>query len=259
MQNFARYNRALLKRYEQWMVAMHYARSTQHAYKKTLCRFVVFMGRKSVAQVSHVEIQRYLAQISDDGVSLIGAYRDLGILRLFYDFLNLGGVVNYVAPRFVKLRRPMWGSPGVLTEGQVQRLLAATQTLRERALIEFFYGTGSRLSEVRRLKIKDVDLEARCARVCGKFGKVRTVLFTKTAKEALCAYIGERNKGYVFTDEMPTQKGCLTIHGRQWKLKYGVYTGPHGTRRQKTKCFGSVDRVSFEDAQKKVSGVRSKS
>jgi len=229
---------------------MHYAHSTQRVYKKTLWRFAAFMGSKSLAQVSHIDIQKYLARISENGVTLVGAYRDLGVLRLFYDFLNLGGVVNYVAPRFVKLRRPMWGSPGVLTEAQVQRLIAATLTLRERALVEFFYGTGCRLSEVRKLKIEDIDLDARCARVRGKFGKVRTVLFTRTAADSLRAYIGEYNKGYVFKDDLRTQKGCLTIHGSQWKFKYGVYTGPHGTRVQKTKCFGSVKRVSFDEAQK---------
>jgi site-specific recombinase XerD len=250
MQNFARYNRALVKRYEQWMIAMHYARSTQHTYKRTLYRFAAFMGSKSVAQVSHVDIQKYLARISEDGVPLTAAYRDLGVLRLFYDFLNLGGVVNYVAPRFVRLRRPLWNSPGVLTEGQVQKLIAVAQTPRERALVEFLYGTGCRLAEVRTLKVQDVDLDARCARVRGKLGKVRIVLFTETARDALRAYIGERDSGYVFRDDR-IQKGCLMFAGGQWKLKYSAYTGPHRTPRQKTKCLGSLRRMSFEEAQRK--------
>jgi site-specific recombinase XerD len=175
VRNFARYNRALATRYEQWMIAMHYAQHTQRMYRRSLRRFVAFMGRRSIAAVGHLDIQRYLSHISEDGVSLNGAYRDLGVLRLFYDFLNLGGVVNYVAPRFVRLRRPWWNSPSPLTELQVQKLISATRTPRERALIEFLYGTGCRLSEVLRLKIEDIDLDARCARVRGKLGKIRTV------------------------------------------------------------------------------------
>jgi site-specific recombinase XerD len=81
MRNFARYNRALNKRYEQWMVAMHYAQHTQRAYRRILRRFADFMGNRSIAAVGHLDIQRYLSHISEDGESLNGAYRDLGVLR----------------------------------------------------------------------------------------------------------------------------------------------------------------------------------
>ena len=251
MRDFARYNRALTKRYEQWMVAMHYAQHTQRAYRRILRRFADFMGNRSIAAVGHLDIQRYLSHISEDGVSLNGAYRDLGVLRLFYDFLNLGGVVNYVAPRFVKLRRPWWGSPSPLSESQVQKLILATQTPRERALIEFFYGTGCRLSEVLCLKIEDIDLDARCARVRGKLGKVRTVLFTKTAASALREYFADRKKGYVFQPDWSPPKGCLFIQDGQWKLKWPVYDGPGRSRRLITKCFGTTQQLSYEQARRK--------
>jgi site-specific recombinase XerD len=94
VRNFARYNRALATRYEQWMIAMHYAQHTQRMYRRSLRRFVAYMGRRSIAAVGHLDIQRYLSHISEDGASLNGTYRDLGVLRLFYDFLNFRGVVN---------------------------------------------------------------------------------------------------------------------------------------------------------------------
>lgn len=209
------------------------------------------MGRRSIAAVGHLDIQRYLSHISEDGVSLNGTYRDLGVLRLFYDFLNLGGVVNYVAPRFVKLRRPWRGSPSPLTELQVQKLISATRTPRERALIEFLYGTGCRLSEVLRLKIEDIDLDARCARVRGKLGKIRTVLFTKTAASALRDYLAGRERGYVFQPDRPPPKGCLHIQDGQWKLKWAFYDGRGRPRRFRTKCLGTIKRLSYEEAKRK--------
>jgi site-specific recombinase XerD len=251
MRNFARYNRAVIKRYEQWMFAMHYAKPTKVIYARSLRRFVAFLGEKSVATVGHIDIQRYLSHISENGASLNGAYRDLGVLRLFYDFLHLGGVVNYVAPRYVRLRRPWWNSPSPLTELQVQRLISAARTPRELALIEVFYGTGCRLSEVRRLKIEEIDLNSRCARVCGKLGKVRTVLLTKSAERALRDYIAGRKQGYVFQPDWPAANGCLHIQDEQWKLKWPVYDGANHLRRLRTKCLGTVTKLSHEEAKRR--------
>ncbi len=251
MRSYTRYNKGLAKKYDDWMVAMHYAKSTQHVYRKTIRRYVEFMGEKSIANADHEDIRQYIARISEDGVTLNVVHKDLGTLRLFYDFLNLGGVVDYVAPRFVRLRRPWLNSPAPLSKSQVQRLLAATLTVRERAIIEFFYGTGCRLSELLRLKIEDVDFEAKIADVFGKFGKRRLVLLTQSATEALRAYIGERQSGIVFQKEMPVQKGCLTIHHGSWISFWMEYRkrGEKGHRRRK--ILGRADRLSFEAAKKK--------
>ena len=70
-----------------------------------------------------------------------------------------------MAPRLVKIRRPAKKMPRLLSEYQVRQLIAATQTLRDRALIEFFYGTGCRMNETLLLRVEDLDLDGRRARV----------------------------------------------------------------------------------------------
>ena len=222
MHSYARFNRRLARQYDRWMVAMHYAKRTQLSYGKIIRRYIEFVGMRSIATASHTDIRHYIARISEDGASLGTVYRDLGVLRLFYDFLNLGGVVSYVAPRFIRLRRPWRNSLRPLTESQVQRLISAPRTLRERALVEFFYGTGCRLSEAIRLKVEDIDLDAGTAQIRGKLGKVRTVLLPKTAADALRAYIGSRQNGFIFQQDLPAQKGCLTAQDGRWKSKWGV-------------------------------------
>ena len=149
MGSYARFNRGLVTQYQKWMVAMHYARVTKTIYLKALLLYVNFIGKRSLARADHSDIRLFLAHESENGATLATVYRYLGILRQFYDFLNLGGVVDYVAPRFVRLRVPWHGRANSLTEAQVQRLISVTKTLRERALIEFFYSTGCRLSEAR--------------------------------------------------------------------------------------------------------------
>jgi site-specific recombinase XerD len=248
MRSYAQLNRGLARQYDQWMVAMHYARVTQQTYRRTIRRFTDFLGRKSLLVVSHLDIRKFVARVSEDGSSLGSVYRNLGVLRLFYDFLHLGGLVSYVAPRFVRLRRPWWNSLAPLSESQVQRLIAATKTLRERALIEWFYATGSRLTETTCLRVEDLDLDARTARVLGKLGKARTVILTKGAAESLQRYIGDRRGGYVFRDDFPDQKGCLTTHLHNWISLCRDYSGPTVTRKRKT--HGRVDQITYQAARR---------
>jgi len=246
MRSYVRFNKDVAKQYDQWMIAMHYARVTQHMYRKIIRRFRKFLGTKSFASVGHVDVRQFIAQSSQDGASLGMVYRDLGVLRTFYDFLNLGGMVSYAAPRFVKLRRPWWNSLSPLNESEVQRLIAAATTLRERAVIEFFYSTGCRLGEAIRLKVEDVNLDARTVHVLGKMGKARIVLLTKSAAEALRAYIGNRRSGFVFRQERPIQTGCLYAWDGRWMSTWRIYRG--AKKGPKAKALGRVEQIPRETA-----------
>ena len=185
MRSHAKLNRSLVKQYQKWMVAMHYATVTKVVYLKALNSYLTFLGDRSLIRVTHTDIRLFIADASENGATLGTVYRSLGVLRQFYDFLNLGGVVDYVAPRFVRLRVPWQNGLRVLSEEQVGRIISATRTPRERAVIEFFYSSGCRLSEAIHLKIQDIDFQARQARVRGKLGKIRLVLIAESAAKAL--------------------------------------------------------------------------
>jgi site-specific recombinase XerD len=248
MRNYTRFNGGLARQYDKWMVAMHYAKGTKHMYRRTVQRFSEFLGKRSLASVSHIDIRNFIVRSSEDGASLGVVYQDLSVLRLFYDFLHLGGLVSYVAPRFIRLRRPWWNSPAPLNESQVQKLIAATNTRRDRALVEFFYSTGCRLSEATRLKVEDLDFDARIARVQGKRGKIRIVVLTKRAIEALHHYVGDRKSGFVFRQERPIPKGYLSVHRGQWQSRWHDY-GARG-RRRRQKYLGKIERLDHENARR---------
>jgi site-specific recombinase XerD len=189
MRSFAHHNRQLATRYDDWTAALHYAPHTKAYYRMVLGRFNGFLGKRSATAVSHVEIRQFLTHISNYGATLGTAYRYLGVLRRFYDFLNLGGVVSYVAPRLVRMKVVQRTDLPWLTESEVKRLIAATQTKRERALLEFLYSTGCRASEMTHLRVEDIDLEGRSVRVRGKFNKTRIAFLTPSASVALRGYI----------------------------------------------------------------------
>lgn len=254
MQSAARFNRRVANRYEQWMVIQHYTTQTKALYRQTIGLFLDFLKDKSLARVTHYDIRNFIAKLSENGTSINCARRHVAALRRFYDFLNLGGVVSYVAPRMLIVRQTPKKTPPHLSEEEMKRLIAAAQTPRERALIEFFYGTGCRMGEVRRLRVEELDLRHRTARVTGKFGKSRVVLMTESAADALHEYIGKRNTGYVFQQDRPLQKGYLGACNGVWTARWRDYGKPGHPKLQK--YIGSTHIISYERAKEAFDRLR---
>jgi site-specific recombinase XerD len=254
MRSYALPNRELAKRYDDWMIAIHYTDSTRRYARKVLGRFNEFLGEGSISCVTHLEIRKFLTHISSLGATLETAYRHLGVLRRFYDFLNLGGVVSYVPPRLVRMKSAKRTDLPILSESEIRRLLAATRTMRERAIVEFIYGTGCRLRESTHLRVEDINFENRCARVHGKFGKIRTVFLTESTVRALRAYMGERTRGYVFQEDRPPQRACLTVGDGSWVASWVDYGRrvPCGAYKAVRRTIGRIDLMSPEAAQAKM-------
>ena len=125
--------------------------------------------------------------------------RKLSGVRAFLRYLHREGLVTgdpsaaAVAP---KLDRTV---PRHLSEPEMARLLetpdAATPLgRRDRAMLEFFYAAGLRLSELVGLDLEDVHLSARMVRVMGKGGKERLLPFNRSAEAALRQWLPDREQ-----------------------------------------------------------------
>ncbi|HXR17278.1 MAG TPA: tyrosine-type recombinase/integrase [Terriglobales bacterium] len=235
------------------MIALHYAEDTRKYAQKVLGRFNKFLGTRSISCVSHYEIREFLTHISGYGATLETTYRYLGVLRRFYDFLNLGGVVSYVPPRLVRMKHVKRGDLPILSESEIERLLAATRTVRERAIIKFIYGTGCRLRESTHLRVEEINFENRTAHVHGKFGKTRIVFLPKSTVDALRAYLAGRTSGYVFQEDRPPQKASLAIADGSWVASWKDYGRrvPCGAFSMTRKTLGRVELMSPQTAQKR--------
>lgn len=247
--SFNTLNRRLAARYQQWLTIQHYSEGTKRGYMRTVQFYLQFLGKKALMKASHLDVRLFIARLSGQGATLSRAYFHLQVLRGFYDFLNLGGLVSYVAPRLVKIRRPPKLLPRLLSEYQVRQLIAATRTPRDRALIEFFYGTGCRMNEALLLRVEDLDLDGRRARVVGKFGRARIVLLTPSAEFALRAYLNGRQSGFVFQEEPGTQKGFVATSGKFWVGTWRDYREPGPPFRTKRKYLGSRLALTYDEAK----------
>jgi len=249
MRSYAAFNEEVIKRYEEWLLVQHYTPRTKQCYRRMVRTFVDYLKDKSIASVTHLDVRSYIAHLSEQGTTWATAFDNLQVLRRFYDFLHLGGMVDYVAPRLVKMRDAPRKIPRTMSEFEIRKFLAAAYTLREKALVEFLYGTGCRVSEVVSLRVENVDFEARTARVAGKDPRGRVVLITERAACALRAYIGNRKDGYVFQSDWPVQKLCVKKCNGHWIGEWKDYVGP-GTRYVAScKYLGSARRVSYQDAK----------
>ena len=258
MRSHARFNRRLAKKYDDWMVAMHYQPHTQATYRRIIRLFIDFLGNRSITGVTQLEIREYIVHVSRQGRTLGTTYSYLTVLRVFYDFLSLGGVVAYAAPRLIRLRSPQKKGRRVLSEAEVKRLIEATQTLRERGFVEFLYGTGCRLCEATHLRVEDLNLDEATARVMGKGGKPRVILLTKTCAEALRTYLGDRTDGFVFQQDRPVANGSLTNYKDYWIAHWTDYTGPGPRYPRNRKFLGRTDSVSPDTARQSFDDLLSK-
>jgi site-specific recombinase XerD len=244
-----------VKRYEQWLLVQRYAPSTRYAYPRTVRKFTSFLKRKNILKTTHHDIQEYLARCAVDGRSPKHVRSELYALRVFFDFLNLGGLVKWTAPRFVKLRPLRPHLPKVLTQTDLHKLLRATRTQHERALLEVLYGTGCRTGELRNLQIEDIDFAQRRMHAKGKGGD-RMLMFTPTAGRALRRYIGRRSVGYVFVDQKPPQRiRPQRTECGQWQCHWKIYDDKG--RHTLTKCgfVGAKEKLNYRQAVARFSNL----
>jgi site-specific recombinase XerD len=242
-------NAELTARFARWLLVQKYTRSTWLRYSLTIRNFADFLNDKGLAQTTHFDVQEYLAHCARNGASARAMRYELCALRHFFDFLNLGGLIQWNPPRMVRLPKFQPKLPQVLTLRQTAMLLGAAKNAYERTLLEVFYGTGCRTNEVRTMKIKDVDFERRRIRVNGKRGH-RYVLFPTRVAKTLRNYLGARRDGYVFVDSKPFQtlKPIRTSTGA-WTCRWKIYS-ERGDWVGKRDCFVGVrKRMNYAAAK----------
>jgi len=151
-------------------------------------------GMTEVAAVDLSALTRFLAARKDAGVSSGTLRLNLIAVRVFFRFLHRRGLVAADPADGLALPRPERRLPHTLSEAQVGGLIESIDVhvplgLRDRAIIELFYGSGLRLTELVQAAVHWVDPEARSIRVTGKGGKTRVVPFGTSARDALQVYL----------------------------------------------------------------------
>jgi integrase/recombinase XerC len=144
-------------------------------------------------------VRSFLAEIHAAGLSRATAARKLAAIRTFLRYLRREALIDGDPGALVSTPKREIRMPAHLSEGEMTTLLEMPSTAdplgrRDRAILELFYASGLRLSELAGLDVDDVNLPERMARVLGKGGKERLVPFNTSAASAIRVYLGDRGR-----------------------------------------------------------------
>lgn len=110
--------------------------------------------------------------------------------------------------------------PEFMTEAEVVQLIEAAGNCRDRAVAEFLYASGCRVGEASQLDLAKVSLENRTAKVLGKSGRERMLLFNEAAVTALQAYLPERAE--ILRSTQRRNEDALFVNGQGRRLSVAV-------------------------------------
>ena len=134
----------------------HYSVRTERAYVAWVRRFVIANGRRHPRELGGAEVERFLTDLAarDD---VAAGTQNQALAALLFLYRDVLGLKLPWMQDVVRAKRPR-RLPVVLSRGEVERLLAAMEG-PSRLMAALLYGTGMRLMECVRLRIKDVDFE----------------------------------------------------------------------------------------------------
>jgi integrase/recombinase XerD len=181
------------------------SRHTVTGYESDLrqcARFLVRRGVTGWRTVEPAQLTDWIYSLSEEEFAVSSLARKLTALRMLARHLVRERVCDrdftelLIGPKLVRK------IPGALTAGEVGRLLAAPSggdayALRDRAMLELFYASGLRVSELAGLTLQQIDLDHGYVRVFGKGSKERVVPFGTKARDALATYLTAARRFFV--------------------------------------------------------------
>ena len=166
------------------------------AYSRDLAKFSTHFQKKSLPQLSSLDLTDYLLKLREQKLSSTSIARNLSAIKgLFKYAVRTGRLETNPAAGIAgpKLYRAL---PGTLTVEQVIKVLSLPNEknklgLRDKALLEFLYGTGARISEALNCHIDDLLPEMMLVKLFGKGRKERVVPLGKVGWLVLKKYLNE--------------------------------------------------------------------
>jgi integron integrase len=140
------------------MRLLHYAKRTEEAYVDWIRRYIVFHGMRHPREMGIAEVEAFLSHLAVQGkVAASTQNQALSALLFFYH-----QVLEIELPRVNAVRAKRGERlPVVLSVAEVRRVISIIPPGVNRLMVELMYGTGMRILECCRLRVKDVDFERR--------------------------------------------------------------------------------------------------
>lgn len=202
-----------IKKFLQYLSSeRQYSPHTIEAYRRDILQFFEYLNytdstkKKAIDSINKNDIRNVISGLMRYGISKKSAHRKIAALKSFFAFLYKNNHIRNNPVSGIPLPKQEKVLPKFLQEHQVSEILKKIDTespygIRDRAIIELFYSTGIRLSELSSLNLGDIDLHAGIVHVQGKGSKQRIVPIGKCACRALQEYINQKENLFTVKDK----------------------------------------------------------
>jgi len=225
----------------------HERRLSEHTaanYARDVATLFELSGANPLADLDVHHARRFVAVLHGRGLQGRSLARALSAWRTFFRYLARDH--RFRCNPFQGIRAPKSAKtlPKALSPDEAVRLVALTGdevlTVRDRAMLELFYSSGLRLSELTRLNVADVNFSDETVRVLGKGNKTRVVPVGACARQALQAWLALRaglapvEETALFVDQRGRPMSQRTVQRRvaTWATRQGItqHVHPHMLR-----------------------------
>lgn len=166
------------------------------AYSADLRDFAAFLGKRAAdaAAIADSDVAAFVSAEKRRGLAATSIARKLVAVKMFFRYLAQERIIKEDISSLIESPRAPKHLPDALSVAEVESLLNAPDAttplgMRDKAILELFYATGARATEVAEMRTSDVNFEYGYALVRGKGGKERIVPVGRAAIEALKNYL----------------------------------------------------------------------
>ena len=220
----------------------NYSFYTIKNYKLDLTLFFDFLNKSNInyLYLNKDNVLAYLKYLDKMNLKNSTISRRISALRTFYNYLMNEGLIN--SNIFLNVKNPKLEKklPNYLNYTEMEELLESIdiktdEGLKRRLLIEMFYSTGCRVSEMINIKVKDIDFKDKKIRIMGKGSKERIVYYGDYAKKYLDKYLSKGlDKDYLFVnkhgDKYTVEEIELIVKDIMKHLSIKTHVTPHTLR-----------------------------
>ena len=183
--------------------------NTRENYLADVRQFKTFLDANNISakkndtdaliDIDHMIIRAYLASLYREGLKKVSISRKVSALRTFFNYLQRKGKVKVNPAQMVQAPKIEKYIPTFLSVDEMSALFNAKSRtdaigLRDRAILELFYSSGIRLSELVGLNMRDIDYDQGLMKIRGKGKKERIVPVGDQATGAMSLYLEKRHE-----------------------------------------------------------------
>jgi integrase/recombinase XerC len=219
----------------------HVSPHTVRAYDTDVTQYLAFVASQTGKKMSQLgpadldmsSVRAHVTELNRAGKARSSVARKLSALRTFIKYLRREEVIDHDPAAMAVAPRRDQTIPVHLSEPEITRLIETPDTgdplgRRDRAILELFYASGLRLSELVAIDLEDLHLGDRMVRVMGKGRRERLLPFNQSAAAAIKAWMKDR--AAILAAHPVSGRSLRTTRPRDLKSADPLFINYRGTR-----------------------------